>query len=313
MPDARSVYYSRMEAYKDAVSHASVLAGPPSAVRENERARIVRSGLAVIGFAILEDFLRTRAQEILSGLGRYGLRFDQLPIALRRLATLNALRAINFQLQIRDAGRDDISYIQEMAGQIASTSTTSFDICGVTFGYESANLSEATIDTFLEAFFVEKPWQCIGQIASKAGIGPLGARHRAAFTDMALRRHRAAHDPTADFQPSELHSAALDAVGIALGFDAILSFAAYKLRLRDQEYLAGRRPVKLSDLCLYFVDDFGTGRYGSKKHNASRYKKIYTNVDNATDHARSFCMGQQMLFVIRDARGIPVRWDFPCL
>jgi hypothetical protein len=151
--------------------------------------------------------------------------------------TVQALSAAVVQLRVYGQNRDDVAFAQEMAQQIASTLRAPFDACDVSFGYDASNLTDRPIEALLNSLGVDKPWESIGRVAARAGIGPLGMGARAAFTDIARRRHEAAHDPQANVQPSDLKTAHLNALGLAFGFDAIASVAALQFKLLIKKYL----------------------------------------------------------------------------
>ena len=248
MPDARANFFDRIAALGNALNHESIVAGPPAEIVENARARITRNGLAVIGFTIVEDFFRARAQEVLARIGRSGVGFDRLPSGLRRMSTIRAMKAAMFQLNIKDAQRDDIAYVQDKARSVASTLSSSFEISELSFGYESSNISDSMISEFLEALQVEKPWENIGQVAARAGVGTLSQRHKAAFVELSDRRHRAAHDPRADLQPGELQSGLIDTIGLAIGFDALLSVVGQRFHRQDKDFLSKNTKVGYKDV-----------------------------------------------------------------
>lgn len=311
MPDARSTLYERIEALASAINHESVVAGPPSARAENARAKIMRSGLAVITFAILEDFLRSRSREALAYVSRSGNAFSKMPSALRRLATIRTIKAVIFQLGIKDNSRDDIAYVQKMAGSIASTSTSSYEIPDIAFGYDASNLSDTMIEELLEALQIEKPWESIGQVAARAGVGTLRQRHRAAFAELATRRHHAAHDPRSDIQPSELEAGLLDVVGLAVGFDALLSMAAERFRSRDKDFLEGKKKILQRDLGIVFIEPADNGIVGVKRETSARYWRMEDTMDAAIVKARTLCSQKETLMVISSSRKIPARWECP--
>ncbi len=311
MPDARGTFYERIEALGSAISHDSVVSGPPAARMENARARIMRSGLAVTTFTILEDFLRARTQETFAYISRSGNPFGKMPAQLRRIATIRTVKAILFQLGIKNDARDDIAYVQEKASSIASTLTASYEISDIAFGYDTSNLSDTMVEELLEALHIDKPWESMGQIGARAGIGTLRQRHRAAFLELAARRHHAAHDPRSDVQPSELEAGLLDVVGLAIGFDGLISMAGERFRTRDQNFLSGKKKITQKELGLIFVEPIGAEIFGVKREDAKKYWRKKDSIEGAIDHARRLCHNQQAIVVTVNNRKVPVRWESP--
>jgi hypothetical protein len=313
MLTARRIFLSHLDAYKDAVDHESIVAREPAEHRENARARMMRNGLAVIAFNILEDFLRRRAKEILSHIGRAGIQFGRLPEPLRQILTAKALAAVAFQLRSRRLAHDEIVFTQDMAQQIASTSAAPFDACDMSFGYDGSNLTEGAVEDLLRALSVDKPWESIGSVAARAGIGTLKLGARAAFESIARKRHEAAHDPQADVQPIDLKATHLNVLGIALGFDAIASMAAFEFGILNQEVIGGRKRIKQGDVRLYFIDHRRDQRYGTKREDAKKYRRCFGELEQARGLAREVCLRSREICVVRSVQGIPMDWELVAL
>jgi hypothetical protein len=122
MAAGKDIFLAHMSAFGDAINHESIVEREPNQHRENARARVMRNGLAVICFSILEEFFRLRAKEVLSHIGRTGIPFENLPEELRRILTVKALSAAVFHVRLLKPNRDDVVFAQEIAQQIASTS-----------------------------------------------------------------------------------------------------------------------------------------------------------------------------------------------
>ena len=313
MPTAREIFLSHLQAYSDAVNHESVVSGAPSEHRKNARARIIRNGLAVVSFNILEDFLRRRAKEVLAHIGRAGIRFADLPDALKQMLTVKALNATAFQLRSLRPNRDEVAFAQEMAQQVASTMMLPFDACDVSFGYEGSNLTVIVVEDFLRALNVEKPWESIGIVAARAGIGTLRSGARAAFDGIARRRHEAAHDAQTDVQPSDLQSAHLDVLGIAFGFDAIASVAALEFRLLNRLVMSGKEKVQQKSVKMYFIDQRKDRRFGAKREGTARYHRCFNELQEAQALSREICLRTREICVIRSVQQIPTDWELVAL
>jgi len=66
---ARTTFLEHIIAYKGATEADLIVSRAPVEVLHNAQAQLLRNGLAVVGYAILEDFIRTRTAEILSRIG----------------------------------------------------------------------------------------------------------------------------------------------------------------------------------------------------------------------------------------------------
>ena len=310
MSQARRAFLERLIAFEAALEDQNIVQRAPSDHSWNIKAQLLRNGLAVVCFSILENFLRERTTEILKRLTSANIAFRQLPNKLHEYATLYALEAAAFQLKQHDAQRDDISYVQNIARQISSTAHYPFEFCEIAFGYSSFNLSESQIEKFLLAFGVEKPWETIGVVAASARVGSLKTRGRSAYEALARRRHSAAHNPNTNVQPSDLKASFNDAFSIALAYDVILSLAALKIVLHNASV-----PVSLSvkhgDIFLLFLQCFPNGIFKMFDQGKARARKISKDRSELLSIAREEGGSKHRFLIHLDERGFSTGWDVP--
>ena len=123
MSVARATFLERLAAFKDAINVELLVSQAPSEVKHNQRARLMRNGLSVVGFAIVEDFVKARTAEVLTRIGNSPATFEQLPEKLRKASVLGVVKALRFQADLRsgdDSLNDVISFVQEHARLLGS-------------------------------------------------------------------------------------------------------------------------------------------------------------------------------------------------
>jgi hypothetical protein len=211
----------------------------------NDVARILRNGLAVVGFASLEDFIKSRISEVLNEVGRTGVPFRSLPEKLRFAATFESVSALSYQMQIREKS-DRVAYIQEHAAKISSTSASAYEITPHAFGYDQANVNSDTIKSILKSFLVDDPWGEMSKIAARIGL--VGMPLDETFRSAATRRHRAAHVAHHDTPQTDIQQYTKEAYAIAITFDALLTKALKNLYSQNARYLSGQE--KISSLSI---------------------------------------------------------------
>ena len=69
---ARHKFIDRITTFRNAIDSGIVISEGVAETDHNKRARILRNGLAIIGYTILEDFLKTRTGEVLSQFSSVG-------------------------------------------------------------------------------------------------------------------------------------------------------------------------------------------------------------------------------------------------
>lgn len=251
MPSAREDYLNRMHSFKNSLSVETIKSKSLTETVHNDIARLLRNGLAVVAFAALEDFIKNRTSEVLSQIGSSNVRFSELPEALQYAATYKAISALGYQIRIRRDKSDKVSYIQDHATKIASTSTTPYAITPHAFGYDQANLGDEAVSDILKAFFVDNPWQQITHISSRLNLTALPLKD--AFFNAASRRNQAAHVASANIPELDLSTFVNESFGIAAAFDVLISEGLKKIQERSLAHLRGQRTTSESDIKFRFL------------------------------------------------------------
>lgn len=305
MSNARSLFNSRIASLINSLGIEAVQAKPLTEQAHNDVARMLRNGLAVVGFAALEDFIKSRISEVLSEIGPTNVPFGRLPEKLQYAVTFEALSAISYQIGLRPKS-DRISYVQEHAQRIASTATAAYDLTPHALGYDQANVQDETIKGMLKCFQIDNPWGEITRIASRLGLAalPLDETYKSA----AIRRHRAAHVAHADTPQTDLQQFSKEALAIAIGFDALLSRALSKLRLHDAPFLQGQAKVSAADITIRKILPAGS-KWREELEGRSTAVKIEESKDILLAAARSRAAAARNLLVIQGDSGHLVGWE----
>lgn len=284
MPSAKDEFLSRILSFEqslssDAVKNKILLAENKT---HNEIARMLRNGLAVVGFAALEDFIKNRSAEIVSQIGQSGVPFYNLPEKLQNAATYEAIKALNFQINHR--GRSEkIPYIQEHAEKIASTRHSVYDLSEHIFGYEQSNVTAETINRILISFNIHQPWQQMKMLASRLSLTGLPLEET--FRSAAKRRHRAAHVASADTPESELRQYIQEAYAVCISFDLLLTKALKQIQAMDNDYLTGQVKIQATQISLRHVK-YIDRRWKEYTENANRAIKVSNEKEDAISAAR---------------------------
>jgi hypothetical protein len=248
MANALSSFLERINSLKYSLESDSVQTRPTATHNRehNSVARILRNGLTVVGFVTLEDFIKQRTSEILHQVGTKGVPFTRLPEKLQSASTHGALKALSFQLKIRSDQQEKLSYIQDHASKIASTTSSAYELSEHTFGYDQSNVGHETILQTLAAFNVDKPWEQITSISSRLGL--LGLPAKSTYIGAASRRHKAAHVASADIPKADLEQFIKEAFAIAISYDLLITKALKNIASFDTNYLNGHTKISSSDI-----------------------------------------------------------------
>lgn len=309
MSRARQDFLQRFSTFEQTLSEAAVQDGALHETDRNAKARLLRNGLAVASFAFLEDFIRQRSGEVLANIAASGVSFSALPDKVRSATTYGLLRSLDSRMKFEADDVAKISFVQNHAGFVASTATMPFQLSELSFGYKSSNISEDELADILRAFRVQGPWQAIGLLASRVGLGSLVLME--AFKNAAKRRHMAAHVAGATTPLSDLENYVREAKAIAFGFDVLLCAPALHIRRRDASYLGGGiiDPARVPIHLLYQE----RGRFKERVFGSGRARATAPDLASieVVSYPRAIAAGAAVAYL--NSSGQLERWNFPAL
>ncbi|MFC8131574.1 hypothetical protein [Streptomyces sp. NPDC057302] len=238
------------------------------------------------------------------------MKFEDFPDALRVAATFGAMKAAQDRARMAQrSGADPFTMIQDAANEIASTKGGALQISRFSLGYGGSNVSSNEIAEILGCLNVKSAWNQVTEISQRAGFG--GIPLKAEYDSAVQLRHAAAHNPTANTQPADLKGFCEKALGIAMGFDLLISRAARMLRDGDAQILKDK--VELSKgITLRFLDEV-KGGYSERVEGAVRAVKKHPDRDSAwkISMPRSFNADQPL--IERNKSELPIVWATPDL
>jgi hypothetical protein len=311
MSKARHDFISRLRAYRSAVEAEILVNKAPTDHEHNQRAKILRSGLSVVGFSILEDFIDDRSTEILARIGNSAVQFERLPEKLREATTIGVIRALNFQIGlIRSNDEKDVtSFVQRHARLVASTSETGYQLSGLALGAMRSNLNHEDVKQMLHTFRIKDPWGKIDKIASRVGLGAPSLQD--AFKGAMRRRHEGAHKADADPETTDLQFYYNQALGIAIGFDALISYGLKYILDANSDFLSGSQEVEQSKIPFRFVDQSDNGEWREVAEGKLRAYRVGDDFEHVKDNALARARSRSEILVVRNTNEIPRGWYIP--
>jgi len=271
MPTAKQNFLQRIFTIEKSLLTPNVLDGLPTENEHNDIARLLRNGIAVVGFVALEDFIKNRAIEILNEVASSHIPFTSLTEDLQYYSTVDVLKSILRIANFENNKIDRIALVQNETKIISSSLNTSYDLNKHTFGYNNSNISKDEIKRILKAFKIQDSWNKQTALASILGITSLPLDN--SFDNAASRRHRAAHDISSIIPILDLTQFINEAIAIALTFDAFLSYAKNKLINDNTNFLASSATVDYTHLSLSFIKK-ETNKWKYKRHGRTNAVKI---------------------------------------
>lgn len=309
MSEARRSFLHRINAFKSAAYDDALVSREPSEEEHNRRSRILRSGLSVVGFSILEDFIDSRSSEVLARIGNSSVKFQRLPDPLREATTIGVINALNFEIRLRRKNDDDISsFVQRHARLVASTAESGYQLSSLALGRSGSNLNHEDIKQILRSFNIHDPWGNIDDIASRVNIGVPSLRE--AYKSATNRRHQGAHQADADIAPTDLQFYFKHALAIALSFDSLISTSLKLILDADRKYLEGEKNPDEKDIYIRFVDDSG-GSWREISEKSERAYRVDNDRDIILEGATKRARNNDEIVVVRDITQTPILWKSP--
>lgn len=312
MSVARNTFLSRIDALSAAVSNPAIVAPSLSAANS---AQLFRNGLAVISFSILEDFLRTRVEEIFSAISASPIPFSTLPPALREMLTVGAVRGLKQQIEhAKREGTDSVALAQSHARCIASTASAAHTFSAFGFGREHSNVAWEEIESLLAALFIDNSGQTLGSVALRIASGTFAAK--SFFNELAKSRHKAAHDASSAVQAMDLQSYPINLSNFAVVFDAVVSAASVKIKTADTKYLAGEK-LSGKSVLVRIIEESSNGKQWREivpsNPPAKHAKKVSSSESDAVLAAMPRATKNAETLIVRDRQGALKAWHTPAL
>lgn len=305
MPSAKLDFIQRIRSLDTTIRADAVTNRSLSDTAHNSMAKLLRNGLAVVGFAALEDFIKKRSAEAMSEVGRISIPFSLLPEKLRNAATYEVLSALNYQLTLLEK-EDRAPYVQQQAAKIASTATASYELSDHTFGYAHANVSDEVVGSILKSFNVEDPWRQMSTIASNSGLTGLPLVE--SYRNATRRRHKAAHVASSDIPQNDIAQFVNESFAIAIGFDALLSKSIQKYRENDTSHISCTTKVKAQDIKLR-VMKYTDRLWKEFVEGNSRAYRRSTDLESFRIQVKARAVSKKQLYIEFDSNGLVSGWE----
>lgn len=257
MPTAKQNFINRISSFEKIVSPANpldsvLISRALTEIEHNEKVKMLRNGMAIIAFTILEDFIKKRIGEIFKEVGTTHVSFPSLPSKIREAATVSALKGIQNRADtLRRNAEDHITFIQNETRFISSTQDAVYEFSEFSLGWDKSNISADDIKQFLNIFGIKNGWGKIQQVSSAINVTLLNPEDT--FKNAASRRHKAAHNAAADSLLIDLQDFVNQSKVIALGFDCLLSKSLKFIASNDSDFLNENKNVELADLKFRYI------------------------------------------------------------
>lgn len=273
----------------------------PSAVRHNNQARLLRNGLTISAFTILEDFIKQRVGEAMQAVPTLNIKFDSLPKSIKLISTFGAMESIRAKSENikRQSGDDDcITFIKNNCFHLGSTTDNdAYSFSEYSWGWSKSNLGSDDILVILKTFGIKNCWNVINSLSRETGRTLISSQE--SFTNFAMSRHSAAHSPIANVDFDTLKNHVNTSLVLAFAVDILLSLSLALYKKNDTVHLAGCYNFTNHVFMYRYVLEVGSSWKEFSDKNSIRAYKVYNNYDLAKIAATQNSINTKRLLIIK--------------
>lgn len=304
---AKGDFLSRLQHLESAIALDTLIDVSIAPSDQNGRANLLRKGIGIIGFNILEDYIKNRTVEALDTVSKLNIAFEKLPKTLIRAASLGALEALCARAAlVKKANGDWLALIQEEARKIHSTANQTYELSSVSLAFSGSNVSSTEVQGILRSFDITGGWAALKKISDSIGGGIPDLAQ--AYQNLADRRHSAAHSASFQFDYTWLGSMTKELLAIAASFDIALTA---KLRMAVDAASTGLGSSEIGPHLNYvFLEDAGNGLYRQTGTLGGRSRKNWDDLDSAVASlSPQLASAEKFLIVVGSDRRISTWHD----
>lgn len=264
----------------------------------NEKVRMLRNGMSIIGFTILEDYIKRRTGEILKSIGSTGCNFNLLPEKLKEAVTFYALKGINSRADtLKRNSEDFITFIQNETGFISSTKSSVYELSEYSIGWDKSNLNSSDVSEILTILNVDGGWNSIQRLSSRINCSILNPDQ--VFKNFAMNRHKSAHNTDADSLLTDLESFISQSKIIAFCFDSLIDKSLSYIRLNNLSFLNLSIKTKPQDIKIRYLIEVSGQWKEYANNNFSRAYRTNTNYNSILIDAKLRAQANNEMLLIK--------------
>ncbi|CCJ08272.1 HEPN domain-containing protein [Methylocystis sp. SC2] len=272
---------------------------PPSDTH-NDGARILRRGLSVSAFSLLECYLEDRLEELTAELSRCCLNYSDFGEKLQKFLTVDALLGLGTRINFeKKSSRQRLveSFLPRIAGYALNPPLYT----AIGFSPKGSNVSKDDIKAVLSALGREDAWNELGGLARLIGSSRISLDND--YSNLASTRHSAAHDSSTNIPTSDLQSHLESIIVIGITFDVL---ATTLVKSHQKAKSKSDLPIRLTSLNFpfRFLDEQVNGKWYERRGGSTRTIKAYASEPEARLGATRRRGGA--FVILRDPRQIPM-------
>lgn len=306
MPTAKEDFIKRLNTFKSIIYPGTTLdinlnSRSLTDVLHNDKVRMLRNGMSIIGFTILEDFIKRRTGEILKEIGSTSslCSFNNLPGKLKEAVTFNALKGITARADmLRRNSEDHIQFVQEETTFISSTKNSVFELSSYSIGWEKSNITDNDIKDILSIFHVDGGWNAMQTLSTIFNSSILQPNTQ--FKNFASNRHKAAHNTNTDSAMNDLINFENQSKIIAICFDSLVSKSLSYIVSNNSSFLNSSLKTKPNDIKFRTIKCCDSVWKEYNQNNSTRAFRVNNDYSTLLSQAKSRSQSNKEVLIIKN-------------
>jgi hypothetical protein len=302
MTQFRQEFFSTLEQMLRVSSEPLLQDRLPLADPTNGAARILRHGLAVSAFSMLEKYVGASFEHLLvEDVSKAHLAFSDLPEDIRDFIAVDSVIGMTNRLSFIKASADRFAYVDRSLVLVNRYRAAPPAYTALGFSPKGSNIGHEDIKQAFGIFGVKDAWGKMNTLAATFGSAVLSLRDN--FIALASARHRAAHDPISSIPVSDLQSHIRSAIIIGICCDVLSKNAGTAIRMcrhknnLESDVATFSRPTR-------FLDQQTDGSWLERASPTQRGVKKYT--ERTSGMASAKARNGTPFVLVRDMTGQPI-------
>ena len=301
MTTFRAEFYDALQAMLRATNDPLLTDQLAIASVHNISARILRHGVAVSAFAMLERYIKHVFGHMMIELSQSSILYNDLPDKLKRFIIVDALAGLNNTAFFIKDEKLKVAYIEDNIATLSQYKENPPIYTNFGFSPTGSNVGHDDVKKGFAAFEVKDPWGKLTSLSSAVGSGYLSLADQ--YKTLSSARNSSAHDPAGNIPTTTLQSnlnavivlgITIDLLGHAVGKAAKLCTDKSKLEAKVNSL---SHPIR-------FLDEQLDGTWAERALGNGKLIKKYPN--RSAGIAGAMARREGPAVIIRDTSALPI-------
>jgi hypothetical protein len=293
-------FYSALRSMLLVLQHPLLTDTLPLTAPHNVAAKILRHGLSVSAFALLERYVETKFVDLVKTAANCSVPYSAMLPEFQKFVTVDAISGLSNRMMFLK-GIDRQQYVESNISLIASYNAASTSYTALGFSPKGSNVSDDDIRDAFSSCGIPAAWQRLSAITQAVGSARVSLSTD--YRNLARSRHRSAHNPDGNVPTADLQTHIETAILVGLSV-AVLTRAASAAFGKATTPLKLKGDLQAVTSTYRFIDEQANGTWGERASAGGKIVKIYESEAQAV--AGAVGRKDSRPIICRDVRQVPI-------